>query len=157
MRRDAFAMLVAVLVILCMAPMGRALGQTGAGEMKDVAAMKLKASGFGEAAKACGLDRAMAIDAFIGPLRVAGLEIVPQASGYWLLLRVTTIPWHDDTCVSYVETGVLASAILGSGWPIGGGRIRLLDQHARFPGAAEPDRLAGALIALKGLRVIVLP
>ncbi len=106
MRRDAFAMLVAVLVILCMAPMGRALGQTGAGEMKDVAAMKLKASGFGEAAKACGLDRAMAIDAFIGPLRVAGLEIVPQASGYWLLLRVTTIPWHDDTCVSYVETGV---------------------------------------------------
>jgi hypothetical protein len=106
MRRDAFAMLVAVLVALCAAPMGGASGQTGAGEMKDADAMKLRASGFGEAAKTCGLERAAAIDALTGPLRLAGLEIVEQASGYWLSVRVTTIPWHDDTCVSYVETGV---------------------------------------------------
>jgi hypothetical protein len=106
MRRGAFATLFAALVCLCAVPIGDASGQTGAGEMKDVAAMKLQASGFGEAAGACGLDRGVAIDAVTGPLRVAGVDFVPQASGYWLSVRVTTIAWHDDTCVSYIETGV---------------------------------------------------
>jgi len=106
MRRRTFATLFAALVTLCAAPMGGAFGQTGVGEMKDVTAMMLQASGFGEAAGACGIDRGGAIEAFTGPLRTAGLEIVERSSGYWLSVRVTTIVWHDDTCVSNIEAGV---------------------------------------------------
>ena len=97
----------AILVLASLLPSAESLAQSARGELKDVKAFKVKTAGFGEAATACGLDPAAAVTAFTSKLEGAGAKVVETSSGYWLLVRVTTVIRDDETCITYVETAVL--------------------------------------------------
>lgn len=100
LRGLSLALSIAVLALFALPEAARA------GTLEKIRHVKVQVGKLDANHEACGLTRDAITEAFLAPVRKAG-PTVTESSAYFLFVRVTSVPYIEETCVSYADVALL--------------------------------------------------
>ena len=123
LRRAATAMVLALLTL------GSTAGESHAAKLTKIKDVKFTVAGVVEGAQACGLTEERLQSSFLDPLKGSGVKVV-EVSDYFFYIRVTTLRFVTEYCLTYVSAELL----------LGHGVVGYRGRRGRPPEAVQSER-----------------
>ena len=100
LRRAAIALVLALLTL------GSTAGESQAAKLTNLKDVKFTVAGVVEGAQDCGLTEERLQSSFLDPLKGSGVKVV-EVSDYFFYIRVTTLRFVTEYCLTYVSAELL--------------------------------------------------